>query len=113
MHSPVFLYTDDRNDKDFVAVTKNDIKATIDFLYKRGMWSKYHYMQWKKALDQITDAETLHLWWDAIVSGAMFETDAMLDEKLDAMRKLEEDKSEQGKMCERQKRLLAKKKIGG
>lgn len=109
MDAPVFLYKEGRDDKEFITVTRNDIKATIDFLYKRGMWSKYHYMQWKKALDQIKDAETLHLWWDSIVSGAMFETEPMLGEKIEAMRELEEDKAEQKKMCSRQKHLMKMK----
>ncbi len=112
LHSPAFIYDENRTDKEkkeFAQITYSDIDATIKFLYKRGMWSKYHYMQWTKALESMKDdEETLHLWWDAIVSGAMFEVPAMLEERLEAMKDLEEDAVEQKKMISRRKRNLKK-----
>lgn len=110
MDSPTFLYAGKRkNEKNFVAVTKADIEAVIRFLYKRGMWSKYHYTQWLEELKDCQDPEMLHLWWDSIVGGAMFETEPMLESRLEAMEEFEEDKVEQEKMKKRQKHNLAKK----
>ena len=109
MDSPSFLYTEERkNQNNFITVTRADIKATIDFLYKRGMWSKYHYTQWKTELANIKDEETLHLWWDAIVGGAMFEVEPMLQTRIEAMEEFEEDKFEKEKMMVRRKRNLSK-----
>ena len=112
MDAPAFLYagTERKNKKNFISVTRNDIRATIDFLYKRGMWSKYHYTQWKTELADIKDEETLHLWWDSIVGGAMFEVEPMLESRMEAMEEFEEDKVEKQKMCMRQKRNLSKMK---
>lgn len=113
MHSPAFLYDSKRTDKEkleFARITYSDIEATIKFLYKRGMWSKYHYNQWMKALQSMkNNEEILHTWWDAIVSGAMFEIDSMLEERLEAMRDFEEDQVEKEKMLQRQKRNISKK----
>ena len=76
IHAPVFLASKDRStSKEFVKNTKEDIKAVIELLYSRGMWSKYHYDKWKKELDICGDEAMLHGWWDSIVSGAMFEID--------------------------------------
>ena len=109
LDSPTFLYTKERkNKKNFMTVTRADIKATIEFLYKRGMWSKYHYTQWKAELANIQDEETLHLWWDAIVGGAMFETEPMLESRMEALEEFEEDKVEKEKMMTRRKRHLSK-----
>ena len=113
MDAPAFLYTDKdrKNSENFLSVTKNDIRATIKFLYKRGMWSKYHYTQWMAELEDCNDEEILHLWWDAIVGGAMFEVEPRLDARLDAMEEFEEDKVEKHKMkCRRNK--LMKKETG-
>lgn len=113
MHAPAWLYDPNRSEKDkkeFNQITYNDIDATIKFLYKRGMWSKYHYMEWTKALNAIKDdGEALHLWWDAIVSGAMFETETGLGERIEALKEFESDEVEQKKMCKRQKRNLKPK----
>ena len=109
MDAPVFLYSDTRkNSKEFKSVTKNDIIATIKFLYKRGMWSKYHYTMWMKEVQAMEDEEMLHLWWDSIVGGAMFETEPMLESKLEAMQEFEEDAVEQKKMKCRRKKLMMK-----
>ena len=114
MHSPSFLYGKDRSGKakaDFAKITYMDIKETMKFLYKRGMWSKYHFMQWTKALEELkNNEEELHLWWDAIVSGAMFETDALLKERLEALKEFEEDELEKKKMMMKQGKCLAKMK---
>ena len=111
MDAPMFLYGDeDRNSKEFKAVTKNDIVATIKFLYKRGMWSRYHYTMWMKEVEAMDSEEMLHLWWDSIVGGAMFETEPMIDAKLEAMQEFEEDSVEKKKMCKRQKMNLRKGK---
>ena len=45
---PVLTVTTPGNHKEFLKKNKEDILATIEFLYKRGMWSKFHYEQWKK-----------------------------------------------------------------
>lgn len=110
MDSPAFLYTDEKrkNIDNFRNATRNDIEATINFLYRRGMWSKYHYTQWKNELKDIQSEETLHLWWDSIVGGAMFEVEPELQTRMEAMEKYEEDKVEQKKMKQRQKRHMKK-----
>ena len=114
MDVPAFLYTEKnrKNSENFISVTKNDIMATIKFLYKRGMWSKYHQTQWIAELNDCNDEETLHLWWDAIVGGAMFEVEPMLEARIEAMEEFEEDKVEKEKMQCRRKKLM-KKEIGG
>ena len=113
MDSPAFLYTkgqDKRANKaNFMTTTRNDIQETIKFLYKRGMWSKYHYTQWLNELKDCESEETLHLWWDAIVSGAMFEVEPMLEARIEAMEEFEEDKVEQAKMDKRRTNLMNKK----
>ena len=109
MDAPMFLYSGSReNSKEFTTITKNDIIATIKFLYKRGMWSKYHYTMWLKEVQAMEDEEMLHLWWDAIVGGAMFETEPMIEAKMEAMQELEEDKVEQHKVKCRRKKLMKK-----
>ena len=112
MDAPAFLYKKEerKNKKNFISVTRNDISETIKFLYKRGMWSKYHYTQWTAELNDIEDEETLHLWWDSIVGGAMFEVEPMLETRMEAMEEFEEDKVEKEKMHMRQKRNLQKRK---
>lgn len=76
LHAPVFLKKEIRKNSDeFAKRNKEDILATIEFLYKRGMWSKFHYEQWKKEAESCIDPIILHGWWDAIVGGAMFEVD--------------------------------------
>ena len=98
---PVFLFSKKRSKKQISAFTndtKEDIKATIEFLYKRGMWSKYHYTRWIAELDGMCE-ESLHLWWDSIVDGAMFEMESpkmeMLEAKTEAMEEMAEEKVEQ------------------
>ncbi len=80
--------------KEFEKVNRDDILATIEFLYKRGMWSKFHYTQWKKMAMHM-DAEALHLWWDSIVGGAMFEMESpkmeMLEAKTEKMEEMAEE----------------------
>ena len=96
---PVFLFGKNRDGSKaqsaFVNSTKDDIQATLDFLYKRGMWSKYHYEHWTMALSEMKE-EMLHLWWDAIVGGAMFEMESphmeMLEAKTEAMEEMAEEK---------------------
>lgn len=76
MHAPVFLKDRNRGTtKKFLKDTKEDILATIEFLYSRGMWSKYHYDKWKAEVEASNDEVYLHAFWDSIVSGAMFEDD--------------------------------------
>jgi hypothetical protein len=72
-----------KNDK-FVEANKKDILATYKFLYNRGMWSKFHYEQWSKMIEDCKDAETLHLAWDSIVSGAMYEMESPKHEAMEA-----------------------------
>lgn len=88
---------DGSNNKEFEKANRADVLATIEFLYKRGMWSKFHYNHWKKMANGM-DAEMLHLWWDAITSGAMFEMESpkmeMLEAKTEAMEEFIEEKVE-------------------
>lgn len=78
-HVPVFQVNKDRKgSKKFAKDAKADILATIEFLYKRGMWSKFHYDKWKAAAEEMNDEMKLHMWWDEIVNSTMFEMD--LDE---------------------------------
>ena len=89
VHAPVFLANTMRpTAEEFADRNKEDILATIEFLYKRGMWSKFHYEEWKKEAETCMDPVLLHGWWDAIVGGAMFELDA------DDVKEMQEDKSE-------------------
>ena len=109
MDAPIFLYDDNRKNKEsFMTATRADIISTIKFLYKRGMWSKYHYTHWMKEAEGIESEEMLHLWWDSIVSGAMFETEPMIEARLEAMGEFEEDKTEKDKMECRRKKMLKK-----
>lgn len=82
---PNFVYDKKRkgstNQKAFVKANKEDIVETIKFLYKRGMWSKFHYTYWLKEAQSMTSEEDLHLWWDAIVGGAMFEKELPDDDE--------------------------------
>lgn len=75
MHIPVFIAeaNRDKTSKAFKATVKEDVLATIEFLYKRGMWSKFHYEKWKAEAERMTDEALLHGWWDAIVNSAMYE----------------------------------------
>ena len=82
MHTPVFLFGNDN--VEFSNKVREDIIATIEFLYKRGMWSKFHYDFWLKEAKKMNNAEKLHLWWDDIVSGSMFEVESPLEEQLEA-----------------------------
>ena len=76
MHVPVFQVNKNRKGSAaFVKDAKADIIATIEFLYSRGMWSKFHYDKWKAAAEEMEDEIKLHMWWDAIADGAMFEED--------------------------------------
>ena len=104
MDTPAFLLAEgkERKDEEFNKPTKNDIRATIRFLYQRGMWSKYHYTMWMKELESCGDSEMLHLWWDSIVGGAMFEVEGRFEARLEAIEEAEEDKIEQQMMKKRQ-----------
>ena len=76
IHAPVFLGKSNRKTtKKFTEDTRADVIATIEFLYKRGMWSKYHYEKWLEEAKICKDEAILHGWWDAIVGGAMYEID--------------------------------------
>ena len=76
MHVPVFMVDKNRKGKNkFIADVKADLRATIEFLYKRKMWSKFHYEKWLAALDEMTDEVLLHGWWDDIVNSSMYEVD--------------------------------------
>lgn len=75
MHSPVWMKNSDRTtSKAFKKQAREDIEAVIELLYKRGMWSKFHYEKWMAELDNY-DEMMLHEHWDAIVNGAMYEED--------------------------------------
>lgn len=104
MDAPAFIYGNKNrsNRQKFVKKNKEDVLATIEFLYKRGMWSKFHYEQWKAEAQSMTDEEMLHLWWDSIVGGAMFEVEPNFEAKKEGM---EEEAEDAGKM-------LASKKLG-
>ncbi len=98
---PVFMFSKDRYDSKassaFTNDTRSDIKATLDFLLKRGMFSSYHHKHWLNALGGMHE-EMLHLWWDSIVGGSMFEMDSphmeMLEAKTKAMEEMAEEKVE-------------------
>ena len=111
MDTPVFILANkNRKTKDsFDNAVRNDIEATLKFLYKRGMWSKFHFKHWMAEIKEM-DSEMLHLWWDAITNGAMFETESMVEERLEAMEEAEEDKVEKEKMCKRRMNNLKNKK---
>ena len=103
MDTPIFILAnkDRKNKASFDSAAKADIKATMQFLFKRGMWSKYHYTHWMRELESMECSEMLHLWWDAITGGAMFETESMISERLEALEEYEEDKVEKEKMGNR------------
>lgn len=47
MHAPVFQVDKSRKaGKKFAADAKADLKAVIELLYARGMWSKFYYKNW-------------------------------------------------------------------
>lgn len=75
VHAPVFLANKMRGKtkEEFTKTVTEDVKAVITLLYKRGMWSKFHYDKWMSELEVCSDEVFLHAWWDAIVNGAMFE----------------------------------------
>ena len=76
MHVPVFMVDKNRKGKNkFIADVKADLRATIEFLYKRKMWSDFHYEKWMDALDEMTDEVLLHGWWDSVVNSCMYEVD--------------------------------------
>lgn len=106
---PLFALGKNKGDKGFIKANKDDIAATINFLYQRGMWSKFHYVQWMNQLKKMDDAEMLHLWWDAITGGAMFEVDSpkieALEAKTEAMEEMAEEKVEMkyGKKMDKKK----------
>ena len=76
MHVPVFMVDKNRKGKNkFIADVKADLRATIEFLYERKMWSRFHYEKWMDALNEMTDEVYLHGWWDSVVNGAMYEVD--------------------------------------
>ena len=76
MHAPVFQVDKNRKGgKKFAADVKADVKAVIELLYARGMWSKFHYDKWLEALDEMTDEVYLHGWWDSVVNSCMYEVD--------------------------------------
>lgn len=93
---PFFLFKKNRKNtpeqKAFLAETRADIRAVIELLSKRGMWSEYHTKRWLAELDVCNDEEVLHLWWDSIVGGAMFEVGSP---KIDAVEDLAESITEE------------------
>ena len=95
---PVFIYRKDRSPKlksAFVSSNKEDILATIAFLYKRGMWSKFHHDKWSAEVKDSNCEEYLHLYWDSITSGAMFEMESPHMEALEAKTEAMEEKAEE------------------
>lgn len=102
MDTPLFLF-ENENTKAFATKTKRDIDATLDFLYKRGMWSKFHYDEWKKQLKTMDDPEKLHLWWDAITAGAMFEIESPLEERIESLGEIEKGECPSKKKKQQQK----------
>ena len=76
MHAPVFQVDKNRKGgKKFAADVKADVKAVIELLHARGMWSDFHYEKWMDALDEMTDEVLLHGWWDSVVNSCMYEVD--------------------------------------
>ena len=76
IHVPAFMVDKNRKGKNkFIADVKADLRATIEFLYERKMWSRFHYEKWMDALNEMTDEVYLHGWWDSVVAGAMYEVD--------------------------------------
>ena len=76
MHAPVFQVDKNRKGgKKFAVDVKADVKAVIELLHARGMWSDFHYEKWMDALDEMTDEVLLHGWWDDIVNSSMYEVD--------------------------------------
>ena len=111
MDTPVFILAgkERTTKKSFDDATRNDIEATLKFLYKRGMWSKFHFKHWIAEVKNM-DSEMLHLWWDAITTGAMFETESMVEERLEAMEEAEENKVEKEKCKKRRMNNLKMRK---
>lgn len=105
---PMFLFNKGRDgskeQKEFIKDTKADILAVYDLLYKRGMWSKYHYVKWTKEILKCMDEETLHLAWDAIVTGAMGEVESPKEESLELYTEMKAEKMLEGKSCERKRK---------
>ena len=76
MHAPVIQVDKNRKGgKKFAADVKADVKAVIELLHTRGMWSDFHYEKWMDALDEMTDEVLLHGWWDSVVNSCMYEVD--------------------------------------
>ena len=102
---PMFIFSKKREgsseQKKFIQDTKADIKAVIDLLYKRGMWSKYHYEKWSKELSMCNNEEMLHLWWDSITTGAMNEVESPKEESLELFTELKAEKMLQDKMSKK------------
>ena len=77
MHAPVFQGMKNRaGEAKFMKDAKADIQAVMDLLYKRGMWSKFHYEKWTQGLKELDNEVLVHGWWDDIVASAMYELDA-------------------------------------
>ena len=99
---PVMDIASKKKNKEFLKKNKDDIQATMDFLYKRGMWSKFHYEQWTNMLKECESSELLHLWWDSIVGGAMFEMESpkmeMIEEAMEGMGEVAEEVGEEKAM---------------
>lgn len=97
---PVFLYLEERKgskvSETFLKDTKADIQAVLDLLMQRGMWSEYHYKKWSAELKACGSEEVVHLWWDAITTGTMFETESkvmeMIEGQLEAAEEIGEEK---------------------
>jgi hypothetical protein len=89
---------------------KEDVIATLKFMYKRGMLSKHHYTYWLEAANKCEDPEVAHLWWDSITAGVMFEGEGATEAKLEAMEELIEDEIEQKRMCKRSNKVHGKMK---
>ena len=85
MDVPMFLVTEKQKmtpaKAKFAVDTKGDIQAVMDVLLERGMWSKYHHTHWSNFLKEMTCSEKIHLWWDSITTGAMFEVESTMGEE--------------------------------
>ena len=105
MDVPVFLVCGTNGvNQEHVKAMRTDIMDTIKFFYKKGFWSKHHYTHWLQAAKDMEDPEKLHLWWDSITTGAMFEIEGRTSARLEAMEELVEDEIEMKRMSKRAKR---------
>ena len=85
MDTPMFLVTEKQKmtpaKAKMSSATTEAIQAVMDTLLQRGMWSKYHHTHWSNFLKEMTCIEKLHLWWDSITTGSMFEVESTMGEE--------------------------------